>query len=893
MELMKITDLTNELGLSSRTLRYYEQTGLVSSIRLPFEKYRYYDGESIERIRQIMVLRKMQIPVRDILRIYESHDMTVLVESFVKRIQSIDREVEALGELKRLVNKFMQALMENGISHISALPLLYERLEKQLDPTPNEHVLQKTEAENDLSRLAALSVRLATPLDLSIIDLPPMPVLSSIRKDTRQSDVEGFWNWLGEQGIPFGTPGSHRLFEYQNEQDQTVLLQAVEPDFPKEGPFSDRLFEGGLFAVCGAYLDDDLTTLHERLIRSFDHHQQYEVDYRPGGRFRHESLVESVLSPDSLREKILLYLPLRPCIPKAERETPFKQVFGLSLAEIEKANPILVEHRIPLADMTPIESPHFRILETGEAEFIPWISVRRLSTNVSVRIPFRVDIEFMVESQGEQFGYGSDEGSIRFYHGNSLYGINMENKADKSLSKEAISFSQPMVGDSFLYPGLGRIEPDVYNSLTWIVGEKHFAVALNGEVRFCGVGFPYMLADLHLLKSEPIVIGSNGQGKKTFRSIRVSQLRTTPKIRMRKGELIMANRQSNNRIPLIHQLITMHYGENYWFNGCAKYVMECLGEKDYDYSFFAGLTGDIFAQVYSFDRYRGDGATDYRLSDVNGAGFIGEIFQTCGYASTFVPIRQLADNREMYLQTLMAYIDKGVPVIYNHWGRNPAQKWGWGVFVGYEDFGRSLLFMSSDATEPERVGLDDLLPDTFLEGQESCNGWIFVGERKKDVALGDIYRNRIRSLPQLLAMKTGNYCFGPEAFRSWASNIESGRFEKLKIEQFDDWVMHTVYVCNLATNCSCCFDFLKTAMKLNPDMGFLEALFPVFERMSQLWNRQDGDDLEALGGGFNITLDALQDKERRTGIASKIRELASCTDRIVGILEEGISTLQA
>lgn len=73
----------------------------------------------------------------------------------------------------------------------------------------------------------------------------------------------------------------------------------------------------------------------------------------------------------------------------------------------------------------------------------------------------------------------------------------------------------------------------------------------------------------------------------------------------------MEVKKSNNIIPVIHPLITMHYGENYWFNGCAKYVMECLGEKDYDYSFFAGLTGDNFAQVYSFDRFRGDGATDY------------------------------------------------------------------------------------------------------------------------------------------------------------------------------------------------------------------------------------------------------------------------------------------
>lgn len=35
MELIKITELTSQLGISSRTLRYYEQMGLLKSERLP------------------------------------------------------------------------------------------------------------------------------------------------------------------------------------------------------------------------------------------------------------------------------------------------------------------------------------------------------------------------------------------------------------------------------------------------------------------------------------------------------------------------------------------------------------------------------------------------------------------------------------------------------------------------------------------------------------------------------------------------------------------------------------------------------------------------------------------------------------------------------------------
>jgi len=39
-----------------------------------------------------------------------------------------------------------------------------------------------------------------------------------------------------------------------------------------------------------------------------------------------------------------------------------------------------------------------------------------------------------------------------------------------------------------------------------------------------------------------------------------------------------------------------------------------------------------------------------------------------------------------------------------------------------------------------------------------------------------------------------------------------------------------------------------------------------------MWNEQNGEDLESIGGGFNITLETLQNKNRRSRIAAKLRE---------------------
>ena len=67
-------------------------------------------------------------------------------------------------------------------------------------------------------------------------------------------------------------------------------------------------------------------------------------------------------------------------------------------------------------------------------------------------------------------------------------------------------------------------------------------------------------------------------------------------------------------------------------------------------------------------------------------------------------------------------------------------------------------------------------------------------------------------------------------------------------------------------------------MELNPDLTFLKEVSALYKRCGEMWNHDDGVDLEALGGGFNVTLEALQDKQRRSRIADKLREFARVTE---------------
>ncbi len=885
MDFIKITEVTEKFGVSSRTLRYYEQVGLLKSERPSFEKYRYYDCENINRLQQILVLRKMQIPIRDILRIYEYQDMETLVQSFVNRMEAIDSEINTLSQLKSYVNDFMKAMNEHGITQISALPLLYEKVEEELLSAPKQDLT--------MEKLNTLSERLAKPLNMDIVALPPMLVITSIKTDNGRSEIESFWDWLSANQIPFGKPGSRTLFEYQSSEDIVLMQKLPEQianmkgadSLSEECPFECREFSGGLFAVSSAYADEDLRALQHRMLQGFDDNPGYEIDFLHSGSPRHETLIEAVFSPENNRERINLYLPVRQRKPNFTDYPEFETTENTSLDEIEKANPILREYMVDFHKITPVYHPHFQVLENGEAEFIAWISQRKLDTNVAVRLPFRVDIEFFAEEKSEEYLWGTTEGSLWFSHGSCTYTINAENYADNALKQHAIAFQQPVLENEYSYPKIGDIPHDRYNRLTWIVGEKHFAVVLNSQVRFCGVNFPYMNMNLYLQAPQSIIIGTNGQGKKLFRSIKVSQLKTAPKTNTTQGALQMNVKQSNNTLPNLRQIVHGEYGQNYWFNGCAAYVMECLGEQDYDYWFFAGLTGENFVQVYSKDHFRGDGVMDYRMSEPGNHTVVEEIFTKIGYASTFVPLVQILKNKELYIQSLISYIDRSIPVILNDYGKNPHNRFGFGVLVGYEDYGKTLLYMCGGGKEPDRISAADLLTDDYQNETGHCHGWLFIGEKQENRALGEICRERIISLPQMLGYENRHYCFGVKAFRIWADQIDGGYFERVKIGEFNNWDMHTVYVCCLATNSGGCKGFLEKALELNPDMTFINDVIALYAKTGRYWNNDNGTDLEALGGGFNVTLDVLQDEFMRKRIAHKLRDFADCMDQVVTVIE--------
>lgn len=442
-----------------------------------------------------------------------------------------------------------------------------------------------------------------------------------------------------------------------------------------------------------------------------------------------------------------------------------------------------------------------------------------------------------------------------------------------------ISFTQPIIKNIYNYWQLGKINISEYNRLTWIVGMKHFAVIFNGEVRYCGINFPYMTMDFSQQIPREIMIGiRQGNYEVFFREIKVSQLKMPVKINIKKGVIKMITRQSNNILTDIRELVDGSKDINYSFADCMVFLMERLGRSDIGYWVFVGITGDSVTQIYNKNNalYRDNASQKLVEPD-----HVKYVFDAVGYEHTYVTAEQINANKTMYLQTLMAYIDKGIPIITSE---DASQ----GIKAGSEECNQFLIVVYEDNGKILLVHLNDPNKIKKYETTNIINqDWIFAGEKIYNMSVGDIIKNAVFKMKHWLTLpERDGVFFGAAAFRAWADDIERGRYE----ENISLWGNYKCYICNLASNAGNSggepYIIAKFA-EIYPEHK--EMCNKILEQYVKLSNQRDDcvwKALENLGGGFNVKYEALRDKGNRVKIAAELRKAADCMDEVVRILQE-------
>lgn len=73
MTLLDINTVCQMLGTTSRTLRFYEEKGIITSTEVPFSSRRHYSAEQVEHIKKVLVLRALGLSVAQIRKLQDGN----------------------------------------------------------------------------------------------------------------------------------------------------------------------------------------------------------------------------------------------------------------------------------------------------------------------------------------------------------------------------------------------------------------------------------------------------------------------------------------------------------------------------------------------------------------------------------------------------------------------------------------------------------------------------------------------------------------------------------------------------------------------------------------------------------------------------------------------------
>ena len=119
MELYTINQVSKLYGISTRMLYYYEKIGLISSLRKSEYAYRVYDETALLRLQQILILRKLRIPMKQIHIILNNAQTTEAIDLFVHNIQELEEEIKTLAIIRDALSHLVKELKQSSSIHMN------------------------------------------------------------------------------------------------------------------------------------------------------------------------------------------------------------------------------------------------------------------------------------------------------------------------------------------------------------------------------------------------------------------------------------------------------------------------------------------------------------------------------------------------------------------------------------------------------------------------------------------------------------------------------------------------------------------------------------------------------------------------------------------------------
>lgn len=324
MDLLTISEVSKSFNISTRTLRYYEQIELIQSKKKENYAYRTYDEAAIRRLQQIIVLRKLRIPLKQIKSIFQNIEQSRIVEIFQENIADISTEITALTTIKTILQSLVERLNESGKINVKFDLLHDDYILKIVEPLSLTKI--NFREEKSMAELNKASERLNKlhNNEVRIIYLPPATVASihcvggvpeiesgdllhQFIRETKLYEIKPDFRHYG-----FNNPNGNMSDGSDHGYERWVTIP---DDYEVKPPFNKKQFAGGLYCAytipMGSF--DEWFKLYDWA----QNNDRYELNFK-------EQIIERecieehlnyinkfMLTPDDITIQIDLLLPIK------------------------------------------------------------------------------------------------------------------------------------------------------------------------------------------------------------------------------------------------------------------------------------------------------------------------------------------------------------------------------------------------------------------------------------------------------------------------------------------------------------------------------------------------------------------------------------------------------
>lgn len=278
--LIKIKDVSSKYDITARTLRYYEDMGLLSSTRSDDYAYRMYDENAVRRLEQILILRKLNISIKDIQRVFNTSGSDVVLEVLGKKAQSIDDEVALLHELKEIVLDFIREIEQVNFSDNSDIKLLYNKAKEIETQLISIDYIGKP---SNINRLIEITEKLDKKIpDIMVVRIPGFRAVTVGEQSWEDMFKNGGYMYQLWQHVHLYKNVIFDCFDFLlSKNDKAEWICAVKDGVTNAdvSPFKLFDFQGGLYAMAVS-IDEDNESIHkvEDKVRRWIESTNFELD---------------------------------------------------------------------------------------------------------------------------------------------------------------------------------------------------------------------------------------------------------------------------------------------------------------------------------------------------------------------------------------------------------------------------------------------------------------------------------------------------------------------------------------------------------------------------------------------------------------------------------------